>query len=171
MQFRRARARARPRELTEAGGDAAGRGGEPGLGALPARGRAARPCLRPAGPAEPGLAGPSCLDQRPNQRAPPTRPALSPSGDRKSAQQMRKWQAGWPWGLLSSPAPSQPSTTARLAPTGESGPPRAGSPRAQAPDPRGHQAWPGLALPRQWARLCLWRVGGRSQLSGAGPPQ
>ncbi|KAG5214657.1 hypothetical protein R6Z07F_000221 [Ovis aries] len=36
---------------------------------------------------------------------------------RKSAQQMRKWQAGWPWGLLSSPAPSQPSTTARLAPT------------------------------------------------------
>uniref|UniRef100_A0A4W2FBH2 Elongation of very long chain fatty acids protein 1 n=1 Tax=Bos indicus x Bos taurus TaxID=30522 RepID=A0A4W2FBH2_BOBOX len=34
-----------------------------------------------------------------------------------SAQQMRKWQAGWPWGLLSSLAPSQPSTTARLAPT------------------------------------------------------
>lgn len=31
---------------------------------------------------------------------------------------MRKWQAGWPWGLLSSLAPSQPSTTARLAPTG-----------------------------------------------------
>ncbi|XP_040830264.1 elongation of very long chain fatty acids protein 1 isoform X2 [Ochotona curzoniae] len=30
---------------------------------------------------------------------------------------MRKWQAGWPWGLLSGPAPSEPSIAARLAPT------------------------------------------------------
>uniref|UniRef100_A0A8D0YQI5 Elongation of very long chain fatty acids protein n=2 Tax=Sus scrofa TaxID=9823 RepID=A0A8D0YQI5_PIG len=29
---------------------------------------------------------------------------------------MRKWQAGRPWGLLSGPAPSEPSATARLAP-------------------------------------------------------
>ena len=82
------RAGARLRELTETGGDAAGRGGEHGLGVLPAQGPAARPRPRPhpAGPAETGLVGPSCLSPRPNQRAPPTRPAPSPSGDRKSAQ-------------------------------------------------------------------------------------
>ncbi|KAI5139764.1 Elongation Of Very Long Chain Fatty Acids Protein 1 [Manis pentadactyla] len=36
---------------------------------------------------------------------------------RESAQQMRKWQAGWLRGLLSGPAPSEPSTTACLAST------------------------------------------------------
>lgn len=76
----------------------------------------ARPCSRLSGQAQSGLDGPSCLSWRPNQQAPPSWSTPSPSGDRKSAQQMRKWQAGWPWGLLSGPAPSKPSTAARLAP-------------------------------------------------------
>lgn len=51
----------------------------------------------------------------------------------ESAQQMRKWQAGWPWGLLFGLAPSEPSTTACLASTGESGPSTGGLSSARAP--------------------------------------
>lgn len=82
------------------------RGGESGPGVLPAPESGGPPLRPPLGPSRVGA----------NQQAPPARPAPSPSGDRKSAQQMRKWQAGWPWGLLSGPAPSEPFTAARLAP-------------------------------------------------------
>lgn len=85
---------------------AEGRGGESWLGVLPAPESGGPPLRPPLGPSRVGA----------NQQAPPARPAPSPSGDRKSAQQMRKWQAGWPWGLLSGPAPSEPFTAARLAP-------------------------------------------------------
>lgn len=143
---RAGRTGARPRAAARGGlrGAAAGRGGEPGLGGLPAGPAAAPPPPPPPGPAGPGGTAPPASGRGPISRRPPPRPALSPSGDRKSAQQMRKWQAGRPWGLLSGPAPSEPSATARLAPAGESRPPRAGPPRARAPAPAGP---PGPALP------------------------
>lgn len=99
--------RGRPRESRwRRAARSRGRRGEPGLGLLPAPESGGPPLRPPLGPSGVGA----------NQQAPPARPAPSPSGDRKSAQQMRKWQAGWPWGLLSGPAPSEPFTAARLAP-------------------------------------------------------
>lgn len=106
-----------------------------------------RPALPPpSGPLETGGSRP--LLPRPGAQsagAPyPARPL--PSGDRKSAQQMRKWQARLALGTPLSPAPSQPSTTARLAPL-VVGTSQSGLAHAQAPDPLGPSARPGPACP------------------------
>lgn len=68
-----------------------------------------RPAPAPALAARQALDGPSCLGQSPNQQAPPARPAPSPSGDRKSAQQMRKWPTGGPGDFSPALIPLNPS--------------------------------------------------------------
>lgn len=104
-----------------------------GAGRASCRGSGGPPLLPPLWPRGVG-AGRPLLPQPAAQSAgaPPPGPPRAPLVT-ESAQQMRKWQAGWPWGLLFGLAPSEPSTTACLASTGESGPSTGGLSRARAP--------------------------------------